>query len=164
MRIAVLARSVVSMSLLAFVSAAVADEEKVPLKDVPKPVIDAVKAKFPGAELTGAAKETEDGKTTYEVMLKNKGANIDASLTSLGKFVAIETELNAKNLPKAVVATIAAKYPKSTVKKAEEIISFENDKEVKNFEVILNEEGKKPREVKISPEGKVVHEEESDEA
>jgi hypothetical protein len=162
MRIALFARSVVSLGLLAFVSTVVADEEKVPLKDVPKPIIDAVKARFPGAELTGAAKETEDGKTTFEVMLKYKGKNVDIGATPQGKLLAIETEIASKDLPKAVSATIAAKYPKATVKKAEEIITIEGEKETKSFEVILNEVGKKPVEVVLSPDGKVVKTEESD--
>ncbi len=50
-----------------------ADEVKVPLKDVPKAVLDSIKEKFPRAELTEATKETEDGKTTYEIALKDGG-------------------------------------------------------------------------------------------
>ena len=51
-----------------------ADKVKVPLKDVPKAVLDSIKEKFPRAELTEATKETEDGKTTYEIALKDGGA------------------------------------------------------------------------------------------
>lgn len=61
-----------------------ADEEKVAIKDVPKVVLDAVNARFPGAELTGAEKETEDGKTLYEVSLKQGGRNIDVGITDAG--------------------------------------------------------------------------------
>ena len=61
------ARAGVLISLLAFVSVGFADEEKVPLKDVPKAVLDAVKVKFPNGELTEATRETEEGKTTFEI-------------------------------------------------------------------------------------------------
>src|SRR5437763_1126400 len=61
-----------------------ADEEKVPLDKLPKPVLDAVKKRFPKGELVAASKETADGKTEYEVSLKDGGKKIDATLTSDG--------------------------------------------------------------------------------
>jgi hypothetical protein len=42
----------------------------VPLGDVAKVGLEAVKAMFPAAEIRDAAKETEDGNTVYEVTLK----------------------------------------------------------------------------------------------
>ena len=93
MRIGVIAGAVASLMLFASASAVGDDEEKVALKDVPQAVFDAVKTKFPAGELTAAAKETKEGKTTYEITLKNKGKNIDVALTSEGKIKEIETTL-----------------------------------------------------------------------
>jgi hypothetical protein len=42
-----------------------ADEEKVPLDKLPKAVVEAMKKRFPKAEIIEAAKEMEDGKTEY---------------------------------------------------------------------------------------------------
>src|SRR5947209_5648528 len=42
-----------------------ADEEKVPLDKVPKAVIEAVKKRFPRAELVGASTEKTGDKTVY---------------------------------------------------------------------------------------------------
>jgi hypothetical protein len=163
MRIAA-AVTVASLGLLVAASSGRADEEKVALKDVPKAVLDAIKAKFPGAELTEAAKETEDGKTTYEVALKDKaGKAVDVAATAEGKITEIETTIAAKDLPKAVVSAIDAKYPKATVKKAEEIVAIDGDKETKSFEVVLTTADKKTLEVKLSPEGKALEEEDDDE-
>ena len=47
-----------------------ADEEKVPLDKLPKAVVEAVKEKFPKAELVSASKEDENGKTVFEVSIK----------------------------------------------------------------------------------------------
>src|SRR5262245_36721406 len=58
---------------------AVAEEEKVALKDVPKAVTDSVKKRFPDAELLSAEKETEDGKTVYELTIKDKKHKIDVT-------------------------------------------------------------------------------------
>src|SRR5258708_6616937 len=66
------------------------DETKLPLDQVPKVVVDSVKAKFPGAELKAASKETENGKTSYEVSITFKTAKIDLLLTPEGKITAIE--------------------------------------------------------------------------
>ena len=148
--------------LLALTSASRADEEKVPLADVPKAVLDAVKAKFPGAELTGAEKETEDGKTVFEIALKDKGCGVDVSVTPKGKIVEIERELAPADLPKPVAAAVEAKYPKATVKKAEETVEFEGNEEEKSYEVVVVTAAKKTLELKVSPAGKILEEEADD--
>lgn len=154
--------AVVALGLVGFVSAARADEEKLALKDVPKAVLDAVKAKFPAAELKEASKEVEEGKTTYEVSLEDKGKAVDVALTAEGKIVEIETEVAAGDLPKAVASAIAAKYPKATLKQAEEIVEFEGGKETRSFEILLVTVAKKTVEVELAPDGKIIEEEEED--
>ena len=153
----------VTLGLLGLGSIARADEDKIPLKDVPKAVMDAVKAKFPGAEMKEASKETEDGKTTFEVALTSKGKNIDVALTPEGKITEVETEMAAKDLPAAVSKTLKDKYPKGTIKKAEEILAYEGGKETKSFEVLVGMAEEKTVEVKLSPEGKILKMEEDDE-
>ena len=78
-------------------------DDDIKLSDVPKAVLDAVKAKFPGAELTGAEKEVEDDETVYEIALKHKGQEYDVSLTPAGKILEIEREIEIKDLPKAEI-------------------------------------------------------------
>jgi uncharacterized membrane protein YkoI len=137
-----------------------ADEEKVPLDKVPKTVMAAVKAKFPDAEPKGASREKENGKIIYEVTIKNKGQNIDVELSEDGKILAIEKEINVKDLPKKVAEALEAKYPKATHKKAEEIIKVENGVEKPAvFEVVLVTTDKKSFEVVVSADGKIQKEE-----
>jgi hypothetical protein len=130
-----------------------ADEQAVPLKDVPKAVLDAVKAKFPKAELKEAAKETEDDETIYEISLVNDGKNVTVSVEDDGEIEEIETEITAADLPKAVTDALAKTFPKSTVKSAEKVeVTDEDEKETlyevtvatadgKTVEVILEEDG-----------------------
>jgi hypothetical protein len=139
-----------------------ADEVKVPLQDVPKAVLDLIKAKFPRAELSEATKETEDGKTTYEIALKDGGRAVDIAATAAGKITEIETTIDAKALPAKVTATLANKYPKATIKKAEEIIEIKDGTETKSFEVVVMTTAAKSVEVKMSPEGKILKEEAGD--
>jgi uncharacterized membrane protein YkoI len=143
-------------------AAARADEEKegkVPLDKVPKAVLDAVKAKFKGAELVSAQTEKEDGKLVYEINLKHEGHSIDMTLTPAGKIISIEKTITAKDLPKAVAEAIDSKYPKSTFKKVEEII--EGGKTT--YEVLLVTGDKKTIEVVVDPTGKIVKEEKKEE-
>src|SRR5258708_7808239 len=111
----------VAAGLLLLVSTAPAKEEEIPLDKLPKVVVDAVKAKFLGAELVKAEKETEDDKTFYEVELKHKKQTYEVSLTPEGKITEIEREIAVKDLPKAVTEALAKKYPHSKLEEAEEL-------------------------------------------
>jgi Putative beta-lactamase-inhibitor-like, PepSY-like len=145
--------------LVSFVSPVSArdDEEKVPLDKLPKAVLDGVKAKFPAAELKGASKETENGKTSYEVSLQFNKANHDVILTPEGKITAIEKVIPETDLPKVVAETLKAKYPQATVKTAEQI--SDADDKIAAYEVLLVLADKKGLEVKFDPNGKVLNEE-----
>jgi hypothetical protein len=146
-------------TLVALCSLAVAwadDEEKVPLDKLPKAVIDAVKNKFPKAELVEASKESEDGKTVYEVEIKNDGKKIDVTLTVEGTILGLEKEITAKDLPKAVTETLESKYVKATIKKVEEIIKIKDGRDnLEYYEVLLVTAEKKTVEVVLSPDGKI---------
>jgi hypothetical protein len=137
--------------------AARADEEEVPLDKLPKAVVEAIKAKFPKAELVSADKETDkDKKTTYEVTIKNGGQELEVSVTPEGKILTVAREIPIADLPKAVVAAIKTRYPRATLKSAEEI--SEDDKVVE-YEVVIAV-GKKQLEVTFDPKGKFIEEEE----
>ncbi len=148
----VTATALVALSLAAIASA---DEEKIPLDKLPKVVLDAVKAKFPDAELTGAEKDDENGKIQFEVALKHKGHKYEVIVTPEGKIVAIEKEIAIKDLPKAVTAALAEKYPKATYKKAEEITKGEK----LSYEVLLVTAQNTQVEVVLDPSGKILEEE-----
>jgi uncharacterized membrane protein YkoI len=136
-----------------------AEEEKVPLDKVPKAVLDTVKAKFEGAELVGASKETEDGKTTYEVTIKHRGTKIDVELSPDGKILVIEKTIAFKDLPRPVAEAVNAKYPRATIKKTEELTK---DATV-SYEVLLVTADKKKVEVVLDGTGKIIQEEQKKE-
>jgi uncharacterized membrane protein YkoI len=142
---------------LAVLAAAVgADEEKVPLDKLPRAVLDAVKAKFPKGELKSASKEVEDGKTLYEVALKDGGHDIDATFTADGKVAGIEKVIDAKDLPRAVSAALEDKYPKATYRKVEEVTEFKDGEEKPAvYEVLLQTADNKKFEVVLTAEGKI---------
>jgi hypothetical protein len=158
------------LSLALFVAGAVSvrAEDEIKVSDLPKDVAAAVKAKFPKGEMTKASKEEEDGKTIYEVVVESEGTTLDVSVSDKGKLLEIEKTIAAEKLPEAVASAIKAKYPEAKIKKAEEIIKFESepggDEEEKLFEVVLATSGKPDVEVKLSPSGKIIEDDEEDKA
>ena len=134
-----------------------AEEKEVPLNEVPEAVLKSVKGKFPKAELKKAEKEVEDGETTFELSLTSEGKKMDVALKEDGTILEVETQIKASDLPEAVTKTLMAKYPKATIKKAEEIAK---DKKT-SYEVVLVD-GKEKHEVLVDTTGKIVKDEEED--
>jgi uncharacterized membrane protein YkoI len=147
----------VALGLLSLAAARAADEgeKKVPLDKVPKAVLDAVKAKFEGADIKGASTEKEDGKLVYEISLVHKGRKTDVTLTPEGKIVSVEKEIKTDELPKAVAEALESKYPKAKIKLAEEVSEGGKIK----YEVLLETADKGTVEVVFDPSGKVEKEE-----
>ncbi|MBI1343986.1 MAG: hypothetical protein GC171_13720 [Terrimonas sp.] len=61
-------------------------ESTIALSDLPPAVVAAVKGKFPNAEMTGAEKVDQPGKSLYEVLLKSNGRKKSVELTPEGVF------------------------------------------------------------------------------
>jgi hypothetical protein len=150
----------VAMTLSLVLAVARADEEKVDLDKVPKAVLEAVKARFPEAKLVGAEKETEDGKTIFEINIKDKNQNVDVSLTAEGKILEIEKQIAAKDWPKPVSQALEAKYPKATYKVIEEVNYVKDGKEkLEYYEAHLVTAQGKSIEVRVAAGGKILEEE-----
>jgi uncharacterized membrane protein YkoI len=137
-------------------AAARADEEKIELDKLPKPVLDAVKAKFQGAKLTGASKEKDGDKTIYEVEFTYKDHKYEAELEPDGTFIAIDKQLDVKELPKVVAKALEDKYPKAKYDIIEEVTK--KDK-IEYYEIELTTADKKKMEVLVDPSGKIIKEE-----
>jgi uncharacterized membrane protein YkoI len=136
-----------------FLSSAIGDEEKIPLDKVPAAVTDAVKAKYPGAEFTGAEKEEEDGGTVYELAFNHQGQKYEAELKPDGTLIAVDRKIQVSDLPPAVAGTLKKRFPRATLKDAEEVtkgdtlsyevhISLPRQGRVLNAEVVLDPNGK----------------------
>jgi uncharacterized membrane protein YkoI len=133
-----------------------ADEEKVPLDKVPAAVSAAVKKRFPKAEVLQASKEVEDGKTMYEVTVKDAGRKMDVSLTADGKLASIEKEITAKELPRKVAAALAAKYPGAKYETLEEVIHVKDGAEtLAYYEALVTTADKKKVEVEVTADGEI---------
>lgn len=143
---------------LAACSVARAQEAEIPLNQVPRAVMDSAKTKFPGARIKEAAKETEEGKTLFELEMTHEGHNMDVSFKEDGTLVVVETQLAVKELPSSVVNAVEAKYPHSKVRLAESVKKGPDvSSRVDHYELHLTTADKKSVEVEISPAGKILN-------
>ncbi|HEV3023220.1 MAG TPA: PepSY-like domain-containing protein [Pirellulales bacterium] len=138
-------------ALLLVAPTVIGQEEEFQLDQLPKAVVDAIMAKFPGAELQEAAKDTDDGKTIYEVELEHKDDSYVVSVTPEGKITEIEKEIDVEDLPKPVTEALTKKYPKGTPREAAEAVADGKT----TYEVIVVTVLK----VTVDPKGKILEEE-----
>src|SRR5262245_44864735 len=126
-------------------------------KEIPKKVMDTLKAKFPKAEITKWTKEMEGDKVVYDIEFKQGTQKFEADIFEDGTIMNWEKEIAAKDLPKAVVASVDKLYPKATLKVVMEIMEVKDGKDTPGgFEITLETADKKEVEVTIAPDGKVL--------
>ena len=149
------------LGLLLGAPGARAQEAEIPLDQVPKAVMDSAKAKFPGAKMREAAKETEDGKTVYELSMTHEDRKMDVTFQENGTLVLVETEVPEKDLPAAVAQAVKGKYPSA---KADLVESVRKGPELKKavdyYEFHLTTADKKTVEVEVDSTGKILKTEE----
>ncbi len=146
---------------------AVAAEEKIQPDQLPKAVAGSIKARFLGAELTSASKETENGKAVYDIELNQNGRKFESDITEDGTILEIEKQVIAKDWPTALNAAIKVKYPQASVKEVMEVnIVHGKEEKPDHLEVTMEGPDHKSLEVLASLDGKTITEEprESEEA
>jgi uncharacterized membrane protein YkoI len=136
-------------------------EKKVKMSDLPEPVQKTVREQSKGATIRGFAKETENGKTSYEVEMKVNGHNKDVLIDPSGAVLAIEEQVALNALPRAVKAGLVRKAGKGKILSVESITK--NDVLVE-YEAQVSRAGKRS-EIKVGADGKSIDSEnEEDEA
>jgi hypothetical protein len=86
---------------------------------LPAPVASAFKKAYPDAVIKGSSKETENGKTVYEVESVDKGLNRDLLYAADGTVIECEEQVKEADVPAPVIAALKQLYPKATITKAE---------------------------------------------
>ena len=123
---------------------------------MPGAVTATVKKRFPTAQTIKASKETENGKTEYELTIKDKGHNIDVTVTPEGAMTGFERRIEEKELPEAVAAAAKAKYPGGRIERVEEVVNVKDGKEsLDYYEFRVTAADKKIWEVCFTQAGKL---------
>jgi hypothetical protein len=130
------------------------DEGPIPLNQLPRAVVAALKKRFPKAELKSASREKEGNQVVFEVSLSKDERDIDVTVTEAGVLILIEQELELKELPRAVAATLETRYPKAMYEVIQSVTKVENGKErLDSYEATLVSAGIK-WDVEVLPDGK----------
>jgi len=129
-------------------------QEKVDADKLPPKVSEAVKARFPGAKITQATKELENGEVIYDIEMTRDGKKHEMDCKEDGTLVDIQNEIAVTDLPAAATSAIRAKYPNCTIKEAGEILVVKDKKETRDhFEVLIETADKKEMELTVSLDG-----------
>ncbi len=143
--------------LLAQPAARAPDKDKLGLDKIPKKVMDALKAKFPKAQIHKWTKEKEGEIVVYDIELKQEGRKFEADIKEDGTIHNWEKEIAAKDLPKAVKKAVEKKYPKSVLKEIMAITAVKDGKDLPDgYEIVLETADKKGVEVTLAPDGKLL--------
>jgi hypothetical protein len=98
-----------------------AAEKKIQMKDLPPAVQQAVQDQTKGAEIKGFSKETENGRTEYEVETMVDGKSRDLTLDAKGTVVEVEQEVTLESLPAAARAAIEKQATGGKIVKVETV-------------------------------------------
>ena len=128
------------------------EEKRVAMKDLPAAVQKTVREQSRGATIRGLARETENGKTNYEVELRVNGHNKDVLIDPSGAVVEVEEQVTLASLPAAVRTAIEQNAGGG---KIVEVESITEGNVLTSYEAHVRKAGRS-REIKVSPEGQLI--------
>ena len=135
--------------------------QKLSTSDVPARVMDPVRARFPGAQVTSVEREKENGQIIYDFELTQNGRKYESDVRDDGTIVEIEKQVNLTDVPPAVTRGVHDKYANATITEVMEVNKVNGRQETPDhYEVVLSTGGggAKDKEVNVSMDGKVTEE------
>src|SRR5262245_34725106 len=150
--------AVLAMGVLPQSAASAQEKNKPNLDKIPKRVMNALKVKFPKAEIHKWTKEKEGDVVIYDIEFKQEGRKFEADIKEDGTIHNWEKEVASQYLPDAVKKAVAKKYPKSVLKEIMEITAVKNGKdELEGYEIVLETADKqKEVEITVAPDGRIL--------
>src|SRR4051794_23056442 len=97
------------VSLITATSHADDGAAEIPLTQVPKAVMEAVKKKFPEATPESASKSADGGRPLYDVQVKLKARQAWVTCDTQGNILIVDREISFQELPKAVAGAVTKK-------------------------------------------------------
>jgi uncharacterized protein YpmB len=102
-------KTFVLFAVIAALGGAAAAQSKLQMKDLPAAVQKTVQDQAKGAEIKGLSKETENGKTSYEVETMVNGKHRDFIVDAKGAVSEVEVETSLDSIPAPAKAAIQKK-------------------------------------------------------
>jgi len=127
------------------------------LDKIPKVIMDALKARFPDAEIQKWTREKEGDIFVYDIEFKQGDRKFEADIREDGTIHNWEKEIAAADLPEVAMKAVTTKYPKSTIKEIMEITAVTEGKEaLEAYEVVLETVDKREVEVAVAADGEIL--------
>jgi hypothetical protein len=127
------------------------------LDKIPKVVMEALKARFPQAEIHKWTKEREGDIAVYDIEFKLEGWKFEADIKEDGTIHNWEKEIADIDLPETVKRAVETKYLTSIIKEIMEITAVEDGGDaLEGYEIVLVTADKKEVEVTVAPDGIIV--------
>src|SRR5262245_25801756 len=131
--------------------------DKLDLDKIPKAVMDALKARFPKAEIHKWSKAKEGDDIVYDIEFTQAGRKYEADIKENGTYINYEKEIAVKDLPKVVRKAVDMRYPKATLKEVMEITAVMGKAEkLEGYEIVLTTADNRQVEVTVAPDGKIL--------
>lgn len=132
-------------------------EADLELDKIPEVVMDALKAKFPEAEIHKWTKEKEGDIVLYDIEFKQQDRKFEADIKEDGTIHNWEKEIAAEDLPEAAMKAVETKYPGSTIQEIMEITAVSDGKDaLEGYEVVLETADQKEVEITVAPDGGIL--------
>jgi hypothetical protein len=146
-----------ALALLLLAAPAAARAENIPVHMIPKPVLDAVGARFKTAKPVGAERDRDHRGFIYEVTLKQNGKNVDVTATPDGVILLIKREIAAADMPAPVLRALEEAYPGAAYEVVEAVTKVDGVREtLAHYEVELVTAQRRIVEVRLGVDGKVL--------
>jgi hypothetical protein len=124
---------------------------------IPPVVVDALKARFPKAEIEKWTREKEGEIVLYDIEFQQDGVKFEADITDTGRIDNWERQIPPTDLPEPVRRTVEQRYPNAQIREVMQITLVKAGVDVlEGYEVVLQTQDKKEAEVSVSPDGKVL--------
>jgi uncharacterized membrane protein YkoI len=127
------------------------------LNKIPPVVMDALKARFPGAEIDKWSEEEEGDIVIYDFEFIQEGQKLEADIKADGTIHNWEKEIDLNDVPEAVMKAVEKIYPGSSPQEIMQITSMESGTdELEGYEIVLETAENKEVEVTVAPDGNIL--------
>jgi len=143
------------LSGLTVSSLALAAEVTVQKSDVPEAVVKAAIERYPNGKITRFIRETEKGRTSFEINMEVAGERVELGVSQQGKLLIEERVIPQSKLPDAVKKGLAgSRFRDAKVDRVEQVTRFSKP-ESPSYELVVEHAGKK-KELTFNHQGKLV--------
>jgi hypothetical protein len=110
------------LTILAGVTSALAQEQRISCTDVPAPAREAFAKAFPKATIKGCTREIEKGRRAYEISSTEGETRRDVTFYADGTLVAVEESIPFGDVPEPVQQAVHKRYPGDEITRAEKVM------------------------------------------